>query len=355
MAREAARFLQEAMREIDVDLPAGREGDLPALSIVPPETVVRLGTEKTVSVLALAAGLDPAAELAISTEPKGVVELLDGYSVPLQPHRRRDGISTGQIHLRPLVEGETLLTATIDGRDALALVAVRPPLDEEVEVTEPPEVLEFEHPKYTVRWDKRKRLLLRAPAEMLREHGTRVRVGSLDDGVAVLGGGHATLTLGEESGTASGAITVEGRKLGTKATLIAELGDETARCRVSVEQRDDGLPDLKIALDFGKKDSVYRAIFDPAEVEPGEPQTLKVYALHQSLRRYVGDPPDYAGQETPEWRAVLAEAITEAVARRVVERKFPLDRDDVDAQRIYCEHFSFATQLLPVMQKLSLG
>ena len=74
------------MREIDVDLPAGREGDLPALSIVPPETVVRLGTEKTVSVLALAAGLDPAAELAISTEPKGVVELLDGYSVPLQPH-----------------------------------------------------------------------------------------------------------------------------------------------------------------------------------------------------------------------------------------------------------------------------
>lgn len=61
----------------------------------------------------------------------------------------------------------------------------------------------------------------------------------------------------------------------------------------------------------------------PPEIESGERQELLVYALHPSVKRYLGPPPDYSGQDLPEWKPVLAEVVTEAIVRRIVSKKYP--------------------------------
>ena len=122
-------------------------------------------------------------------------------------------------------------------------------------------------------------------------------------------------------------------------------------CRVSVEERDDGLPDLRFEL-VSKRPGVFRAAFDPPEPAAGEQQRLLIYGLHPSLKRYLGPAPDFAGQDRPEWKAILAEVVTEAVARRIVSKKYPPSRELADADSVYYDHFTYAARLLPIMQRL---
>jgi hypothetical protein len=352
MAQEAARFLQEAMREIEAEeLPPGGPGEIEALQIVPPEVVLRFGEERTLSILARAEGLEEGSEVTIATEPEGVVDVLDGLSVRLARHRKRGDLLSAQLHLRPLTEGETLVTVTVEDREALGLVQVKQSIEDEIEEREIPETLEFERPRYRIRWNKRKKLTLRAPLELLAEHGQAVRVSSDDPGIVVRGGGTVRLSPDRESRIAEARVELEGRELGAKAKLTAELGEVEACCRVSVEQRDEGFPDLKIELTTDEP-SIYRALFDPPEVSPGERQRLLVFARHVSLERFLGEAPEYPGQDEPEWKAVLAEVVTEAVVRRVVTSKYPAGKEDIDADRVYYDHFTLAQRLLPLMQRV---
>jgi len=352
MAQEAARFLQDAMREIEAENPPlGGPGEVEALQIVPPEVVLRFGEERTLSILAKAEGLEEGQEVRIASEPEGVVDVLDGLSVRLAPHRKRGDLLSAQLHLRPLTEGEVLLTAEVEGREALGLVQVKPSIEDEIEEQEIPETLEFERPRYRIRWNKRKKLTLKAPQELIEEHGRVVRVSSDHPGVVVRGGGAVRLSANPESGIAEARVQLEGRDLGATAKLTAWLGDVEASCRVSVEQRDEGLPDLKIELTT-KEPSIYRALFDPPEVSPGEKQRLLVFTRHASLKRFLGEAPHYPGQDEPEWKAVLAEVVTEAVVRRVVTSKYPAAREDVDADQIYYDHFTLAQRLLPLLQRV---
>lgn len=353
MAREAARFLLEAMREIEAEEPPpGGLGEVEGLLIVPPEAVLRFGEERTLSVLARAEGLEEGCEVNITMEPQGIVDLLDGPTVHLSKHSRREDVLSAQLHLRPLVEGEVLLCATVEDREALGLVRVSLPIAEELEVEEVPETLMFERPQYRVRWHKRKKLTLKAPTSLVEEYGSVVRIATDDQGLVIRGGNSVRLSPNAETGIAYAAVEVEGRELGTKAKITAKLRDVEAACRVSVEQRDEGLPNLRIRLTPGRP-GVYRALFDPPEVGPGELQWLLVFAEHPSLRQYLGDPPDYPRQDNAEWRAVLAEVVTEAVVRRIITHKYPAGREDVDADKVYYDHFAFAGRLLPLMQKLA--
>jgi hypothetical protein len=77
---------------------------------------------------------------------------------------------------------------------------------------------------------------------------------------------------------------------------------------------------------------------------------LKIFARHSALRRYLGEPPDYLGQDSPEWQAVQSEVVTEAIVRRIVSRKYPAGSEGVDADQIYYDHFSYTSRLLPLMQ-----
>jgi hypothetical protein len=68
---------------------------------------------------------------------------------------------------------------------------------------------------------------------------------------------------------------------------------------------------------------------------------------HPTLSRYIGDPPDYTGQNSLHWRALLAEIIAEAIVRRVLERKYPVDSQGIDAEAFFVELFQRTTELAP--------
>ena len=81
---------------------------LPPLKLVPEQAVLYLGEDKTISVIVRAdLGID---EVASVVEPGGVVELVDGSTTTLAPHKRRPDVLIGQIRLRPLLEDDTLPT-----------------------------------------------------------------------------------------------------------------------------------------------------------------------------------------------------------------------------------------------------
>lgn len=48
------------------------------------------------------------------------------------------------------------------------------------------------------------------------------------------------------------------------------------------------------------------------------PNLLEISATHDSIKRYLGPEPDYAGQEKPHFRVLLAEIITESICRKAL-------------------------------------
>jgi len=350
VARQAARFLEDQLRELDEEEPsAAYQVGVRPLQLIPPEMSLTLGHDRTMSIFADEEGLDGQRVVNLDVEPGGIVELSDGLSVSLQPHARRTGVLVGQAHLRPLLEGEALLSATIADREEIALLRVRPPeveMEPEAEAHVPPAGLEFQRSRYRVGWRKRKQLRIAAPAELVLEGGSVVHVTSDHSGVVVRG---QSVELHESvvGLWSEGVVDVEGRALGARATLMAALGSESARCRVVVEEREEGPPPLKIELvdeEFG----VWRAVFDPPEPLPTSGQVLRIYTRHPSLRSVLG--PSGERQDSPEWRAVLAEVVTDAIVRRLLERKYPPGIEPVNVQEFYLEMYGYSSRLLPLIQ-----
>jgi hypothetical protein len=67
-------------------------------------------------------------------------------------------------------------------------------------------------------------------------------------------------------------VRVEGRALGARGMVVAELGPMNARCRVDVVERDDGLPDLRIEFS-DEEPGAFRAYFDPPNPVPTGPNS----------------------------------------------------------------------------------
>lgn len=270
----------------------------------------------------------------------------DGSLLPLEPHRRREDALVARVRVRALKTAEAILTVSADGRSNVALLKGIP--EPPISPPEPaPDSLQFEKPSYRVAIGKRKAIELRAPAGLDRQ---RVRVASDQESVVVKGGGSTTLSVDETLGFCVGTIRIEGRGLGARATLRATLDDQYADCQVSVVDRDDGLPDLKIKLDHDDP-ADYRSWFDPPTPAPDGSWTLWIMVRHPSLAPLVGE--DLAGEHSPEFRAVLAEVVTEALVRKVLTKKYPPSQE-VDAERLYSEHGQWLTKLLPKVQRVVL-
>ena len=159
---------------------------------------------------------------------------------------------------------------------------------------------------------------------------------------------NAHFTLARNGDFYEGSVTVEGRTLGARARVIARLGPDTARCRVLVEEHSPSIPDLKIDPVPEGEGSIYRAVFEQT-VTPGDPQILKVMTRHPALRSILGSNAERMG--TREGNLALAEVVTEAIVRRLMERKYPAGTEAPAAQEFYIDMFSFSTRLLPLMQQ----
>jgi len=354
VAREISRLVNEELNDIEAEQLLGEGvGPVPLLSIIPEQAYAYLGEDRTLTVIGRKGDIPEGAEVIISVDPIGVVEVL-GLNVPLQSHSRREDVLAGQVRLRPLLaEESTIVTAQYESTSASALVEVRasrvvPPIEEIV-----PEALQFERPSYRVGWQRKKELLILAPCKDVDKYGIHVKIASSDPGVVVL---KPTIVLKTDAlgKYFLGKTQIEARVLNANATITAECGQSSASTKIVVSRREES-GGFKIQL-WDDEWGTYRAIFEAEIDEHGrETQVIKIAGKHPAIRPYVGEAFEY--QNTPQAQAILAEVVADVASRYVVTELFRKwqNTEMFDAARIYREHYKRVTRFLPRLQRLLLG
>lgn len=343
LGRDMARLMAESMREIDDEDDPGKRlsGPLPTIRIVPERVRLPIGETKGLSVVCNREGLEEGDEVLIELDPPGVAEPVDGELLALSPHRTRpeEGLSAS-VRLKGLKPEEAIVTASVNGRSDAALIIGCEPVVEDP--AEPPASLEWEKPRLKVAVNKVKTVELRAPSDLVELHGPRVAL-SIDDEGVLLRTRAVTLDIDEDLGWFTANVRVEGRALGSRAKLMAELGDQQAVCRVNVTERDDGVPELRI--EYSDEDpTAFRAYFDPPDPGPDGSQTLKILVRHAAVKQILRD--DLSGQDSAGWLTLLPEIVCDTVVRRLMQRKHPIS-EELDAQTLYRDHADWHLRLLP--------
>lgn len=348
LGRDLARLIDEDLRELEEEglIGGGETGStIPPIKLIPEQAVLYMGEDKTLTVQ-VRADLK-LTEVEVEVDPEGVIAIIGETKITLVPHKKRPSeILVGQIRVRPLVEDkETLLSATCGSYSTVSLVEVRA---ERVVVEVPePETLQFERDSYRVAYGKKKTIRILAPVELVDKNGKDVQVQSSDPGVVILAGGNSRLILDEEYEFYVGEVTLDARKLGTKATLTARLGPTTATCNLAVTRDEEG-PSIRFEYDNDEAGR-NRAIVE----RDGDRIVIRIKCGHPALRRYQGGAPDFKGRKQPLFKAVVAEIAADQAARMVLERKFPVSgAERLDAARFYVEHYAYLSKYLPRCHKI---
>jgi len=315
LAKVASRFMQEQMEDLE-ELAAGDDIDPSTffeqgLMIVPTYLRLALGEEKTLWVY-VRKNLVAQDHVQAVVEADGPGLVLLDQVLDLLPHPRKADRLVGTFRIRAgqLSEG-VCVQVIIEGLPpAEAIVQI---VERRVEERDFEYPLEFEHAEYRVRQGSTRTLRLYALYPDLVSGETLVDVRSEDDrSVAVRG--RSQLVPVEDSNYARADVTVEGRRLNARVSVRAFVNGREALASVCVKQKHrSGVP-IKIEIrdaDYGN----YRARWADHE---GQPNHLWVSARHKSLRRYLGPPPDFEGQNHPVFRLLLAEIVAESVCRKVL-------------------------------------
>ncbi len=351
LSRDLCKLIDEDFREIDEEGLLGSDvpgTNLPPIRLIPEEVVLYMDEDKTVSVMVVPELC--ASDVVVQCEPAGVVEILDGVSVSLTPHRKRPDLLAGQIHLRPLLEDLTELTVRCGDHSATALIEVRS--EREIIEVEPQSVdhFQFERNNYQIAWTRKKKILMFAPLADIAEQGTDALVSSSEPGV-VIRKSKVKFSLDEEVEHYVAEVIVEARILSSQATLTARLGNLTTNCRVIVTKKEEGPP-----LDIRIKDREagnYRALVE----QEGSLTVINIMGLHPILKRYRGPAPDFPGNDLPTTKLLIAEIVADQAARMILEKKFPtsIAHEQIDAARFYSEHYKYMTKYLTRCHRVLLS
>lgn len=351
LGQAAARMLhQESMREQDDPMPP--PGPVPSapdpLVVYPKQTNIVVGSTKTLSVVCDAEGLNEGDAVTVELEPDDAFEVVNGASIRLRTHRSgRSDVLTAPVRLRALKPEQGLFEASIEERSGLAVLEGIPEPPPPTPI-EPPDRLRFDKDTYSLGLNKTKALAIWAPIEIAEQRIAKgVRIRSDSEGVTVLDGGFASMSLDEKLEFYTATIRVTGSQLGSTSTLYANLGEHTARATVRVVSRDSGIAGLNIGFathDVGSR----RSYFDPPGRRSDEEQTLWIAKKHPSLLPLVGE--DLSGADTSEARTALAEIVAEALVSQIVTEKH--GERPVEASVLYQSHAERLTRLLPKIQKV---
>jgi hypothetical protein len=78
---------------------------------------------------------------------------------------------------------------------------------------------------------------------------------------------------------------------------------------------------------------------------------LEIAGKHPSVRRYLGPPQEFAGQEEKHFRVLLAEIVAEAVCSLVISKNAgqrPEEYNDYDWDAYYASYTKLMTEFLPI-------
>ena len=302
---------------------------------------------RTLSIICDRLGLEEGDEVVLTAEPTGVIEFAGGAEVALGPHRDREDALSAQARIRGLRVDECLVEAAINGRSDVAEIRCIEPQEEEISI---PEGSEFERERVKIGLGKRRTVELRAPTELVAEHGPIAELQSSEAGIVLRGGAQVELEEDAEVGYCVAPVRFEGRALGARGKIQARLGTQIAELAVNVAERDDGLPDLRIEFSE-ERPTQFRAYFDPPDPREDGSQTLKILIRHEAIKAVLGE--DLAAEHELQWKVLLAEVVTEAMVRRLMAKRYPVPQS-VEAQTLYRDHAEWMSRLLPRIQRIVL-
>lgn len=259
------------------------------------------------------------------------------------PSRRREDVVTGTISVTagPTL-GATLVTAQLGSRTADAVIEVVEPEAEPAPT--PPTDLEFERARYRLVVGKAKPVRVRAPLEAY-DAGTTIRVTSNNRFIVVLDGGRATLQPRPGMLCMEGTVRVEGRREREAGALVAaDPGGRSARAEAEVVRKEESGNEFRTEL-------VPDVQGDQRAQWTSDYSVLRIMGEHLGVRPYLGSKEEnYPGQDSPQFRMLTAELVSDAVVRRILLEKY--GEDEIDAGTLYVQQYRLLSRLLARAHKI---
>ncbi|MYD53784.1 MAG: sensor histidine kinase [Chloroflexi bacterium] len=331
--RDAERVLSEFLREEEVDVGDDgnieRPGESYGLAVIPSSRIVEPGEPGR-----LVVRYRPPADARPPAEAPVVYVTVDSAG--------NDPIEFQEA----LIErgGYYSKTITVDGREegSLARVHVRH-RNRSVDATlswryrELPTVekLEFDHGNYSLREGRTRRTLLYAPWEVVAQGDVFPDVELTgDDGIAIV---EQATSFGFDHLREAGVwtITLRGERIGARARVRADLAGESASAAVVVTSR--GTQGLTIQ--FQQSDIERRAWLSQ------EGSAVIVNTSNRVIARYLGaEAAGWPGQETLEFRTMLAEILATTIVTHSMSRRHNESRD---VPRLFAEYQTRLDRILP--------
>ena len=200
----------------------------------------------------------------------------------------------------------------------------------------PVETLQFEHAAYSVRDGGQRTLWLLAPWDLTSETDASPSISISGDSSISLVREPWRFGFDEQRGCGVCLIRVKGRGVGSKAKLVAALGEAVAEAEVSVTVR--GVSGIEIKFEDLKV--AQRALLK----EDGS--VLRINMRHPSVARYAGKKKGgrWPGLDTVHFNTMLAEIITWAFSRFVIQDR---RQERQDPSRLFYEQMQLMDKWLP--------
>lgn len=318
LAKAADKFLKEQAGE---DLTPGEETAIDAALkagayILPPKFKIGVGETRALHLYVHKDKYNPGRKTHVQTTDKGVIELVETFAGKvLQPHHADETVFWGALKVRgiDLGKAEIIVRPSKTTQVSSFGEVVRKRGGGDRDLVNP---LEFEREKYFVHEGKKKKIKIFAELPLKGDAVARVSCDN-SDFVVVRQGGQCRLTPRDGANYAEGEIEIEGRSITDRAVdVVAQLGALSAKTSVRVVEPKfvgGGLKFKPTDEDLGGM----RARWD---IE-GDPNLLKISAVHPSTKKYFGEPPDFPDQNSAECRALMAEIITEHVCLLILRKE----------------------------------
>jgi hypothetical protein len=336
LARIVTRFSLAKEEELELELSSGFGGEahMAALRIIPRVKRLEFGEEATFTVIARRDAVrEMPAEvgLAVSSEILGIIEV--------SQHRLRlDEIEESALLrgsftvIAGSAKGNAVVAVTMAGSEPCrAAIEVAEPMREEArdggDTAQTPASFSFEREHYSVPLAKRRLLRLLAPADLVAMHGAAVSVRSGDSAALEVRDSRISLRRSVQGNWYQARICVEGKHDAAAVRVTARLGNslEEATATLAVGREPSG---QQMTIEIGQFSGAARARW---QRDPDGNVTITINAVHPAAQRYMGDPPEFPGQESSLSRLLIAEIVAEEVVRDLLSRRHRGNRVDADA------------------------
>jgi hypothetical protein len=197
---------------------------------------------------------------------------------------------------------------------------------------------QFSRKTYSVQVGSRKVIALYAPFPGVVSAATPVNISCSDPGFRI--GGSKDLVPHPDLGVAVCRLGLSASQPGLRGELTASIPGH--KCQAEVMSLEPMGAKLEIKVEdrsFENQRYIWRG------------NVIEIGARHPALRRYLGEAPDFPGQEEKHFRVILAEIVSEAVCSRILGQRSlsrAEDYTDVDWEAYYAEYTELLTKFLPI-------